>query len=234
MKVVSGAVIILQVLLRGKKFVKACNKLREVDLLIKNLEKITPYYGHFFILSLACTFVPFLHLIYIAYYYYSVKQDFYNTLLHFFTERLQQEINLFVTFYYLFYVSVLYQRFAFINKVLVSLNKKRKLNESLLVLRTVMKMHENLCKGAKYFNEVFSLPLFLIIICQVPELLLLLYMTYIGLQWNFIAKGVGFLVQTLNILCPMRLTYVEVSKLHVFSFKSTVSEVLFAGAVNTC
>lgn len=211
MKVVSCAVITLHVLLRREKFVKACNKLYNVDLLIKNLEKSTPCYRHYFLLSLACISIPIFHVIYIAYFYYTQSQDFYATMLHFFTERLQQEINLLVTFYYSFYVTILYQRLAFINKVLVDLNNKSKQKNSLLVLRTVIKMHEKLCKGAKYFNDMFSLPLFLLIICQGPELLVLLYMIYRGVELNVTGKFVGFLLQELNILCPIRLAYAEVS-----------------------
>lgn len=222
MKVVSCAVITLHVLLRREKFVKACRKLHNVDLLIKNLEKSTPCYNHYFLLSLACVSIPIFHVIYIAYFYHTQSQDFYATMLHFFTERLQQEINLLVTFYYSFYVTILYRRLAFINKVLLDLNNNKCKQNSLLVLRTVIKMHEKLCKGAKYFNRMFSLPLFLLIICQGPELLLLLYMIYRGVELNVTGKFVGFLLQQLNILCPIRLAYAEVRKFVVLNQHTVV------------
>lgn len=215
LKVFSSVAIILQILRRRKKFIKACYKMHEVDMLIKDLKKSPPHYGGYFALSLICIFIPLLHLTYIAYYSLETN-DFWTTIVHFLTERLQQEINLFITFYYLFYVSLLYRRFAFINKALLGLNKKRRRSEVLFVLRTVAKMHENLCIGAKYFNDVFSLSLFFIIICQVSEFLLLLYMIFRGAEWNILLKALGYVLQTINILRPTRLTSVEVSSRYCY------------------
>lgn len=209
----------MQILLKREVIVKACQKLHKVDLLFKHLKNSNPYYGNYYLLTLVvCIYVPLLHLFYIAY-HYKKNRNFYETVIKFFNERIQQEINLLITFHYLFYISVLHQRFVFINKQLVDLNKKRKTNETLFVLRTVTKMHENLCKGAKYFNDVFSLTLFLIIVCEMPELFLLMYMVYRGSDWGVIKfKAVGYALQIFNILGPTRRTLIEV-RIFVFYFE---------------
>lgn len=212
LKVFSTVAIILQILLKRKKFIKACSKLHEVDLLVEDLKKTLPNYSGCFALSLTCVCIPFLHLSLIGYYDYLKNNDFSALLVRFLTERLQQEINLFITFYYLFYVGVLYRRFVFINEVLVNFNsKKRRCGHALFLLKTVAKMHENLCTGARYFNDVFSLALFFIIICQVSDCFLLLYMIYRGSEWSILLKGVIYVLQTVNIMFPTRLTSVEVS-----------------------
>lgn len=207
LKVFTFVVLTSRLLTKRARFAKACWKMHEVDLQVKVLKKAPPNYAGFYWSALIGVAMPAFHLFYVGVKLVG-KRDFQRGVVDFLTDRLEQDANLFVTFYYFFYVTVLYRRFVFVNETIFDLVGATKKRESLRVLRVVARMHENLCKGARYFNEVFSVPIFFIIICQLLEFLLLLYMTYRGEQL-IIEKAIGYVLQLVNLLAPAKLATEE-------------------------
>lgn len=213
-KVISTITMLLTFLLRKRFLTKAFDKMKEVDLQIKQLnEKPLSYTTYYTVFFFACGFIPIFHISYIVIKYRN-DQNMLYVLCELFSQRIQHEICLFVTYYFSFYVMLLYKRFSLINKIIFKLNKPRNQNNpsaSFATLCAAAKMHENLCKGAAYMNEALSVPLFFTVVSQLIEIVLMAYMTYQGESVPILASTVSCTVQLLNLLIPSRLAQTKVS-----------------------
>lgn len=213
MKVSSAILILLQILLKYKRFTKAFRQLHVVDIQIKKLGTTLPSYKYYYLYFFAFhTCYPFVRVGCMILQHQSGLQ--LGTMFSEYLSRgIQHDINIMVTNYFLFYVTAVYQKFYFINQQIASLNdakissnKKR----SMMLLRTVTKMHEDLCKGAKYINEVLEIPMFCIIVWQMVEFIFLVYMMYHGEKTGILVNSVSYLLQMMNMLAPTRLAKMEV------------------------
>lgn len=226
-KVISTITILLTFLLRRRFLTKAFDKMKEVDLQIKQLnEKPLSYKTYYILFFFACSCIPIFHISYVVINYRNTQNmlDVFDEL---FSQRIQHEICLFVTYYFFFYVMLLYERFALINQIIFKLNKPRIQNNpstSFAMLCAAAKMHENLCKGAAYMNEALSVPLFFTVVSQLIEIVLMAYMTYQGENVPILESSISCVVQLLNLLIPSRLAQTKVSEKNYGVFFCTVLE----------
>lgn len=214
LKVSSAVLILLQMLLRYKRFTKAFRQLYKVDVQIKKLNNTkqplyTYYYLYFLLFYICC---PLFYLVYMIF-MHDNETEWYAIFWKYFSQGIQHDINIMVTNYFFFYVITLRQRFSFINEQIATLNNASMLHkkrQSANLLRILTKMHEDLCKGGRYINEVMQLPLFCIIVFQLVEFIFLLYMVYHGEKTNIVINSVSYLLQMVNMLTPSRLAKIEV------------------------
>lgn len=209
-KVLSSCIITQQFLVKRILFIKAIEMLREVDVQIKQLKRQSPtYFYHYIFFMFVCSAIPMYHTTFLLI-KWSDGEDIYPLLLNFFGSEILNGVYVFVTYYYMLYVYILYQRFSFINETLGGLNNLEN-KRALVLLNSVIKMHQNLCKGAKHLNEMFSVPLFLIILCQLVEFVLLCYMVYQHEEVVVSNTAIWYAMQLILLLLPTRLVITEVT-----------------------
>ncbi|KAF2899835.1 hypothetical protein ILUMI_06352 [Ignelater luminosus] len=180
LRVLSAMITVFVLFFSQEPLISSYEKLDNFDNKKKTFKKLQ--YTKYFNGTLFSIFFIFFLVLGMEVMYYFVMEEKISVLIcDLFSNGLQFLIHLLVLLYFELYIFILTNDFKFIKSTTEDLNKAFKetdhsQKETILTVKTISLMYDDLCKGAEYINQVFSFPLFSLISLNFMEVLLGIYL----------------------------------------------------------